>query len=750
MKGQKKIMVKNKTRDSKRLFTADSFLSGEVQEKMIRSRLIWYWLAFVIATSLILMVSAIGSRGSFQAGEIASKTLIYEGSTFTYTSEVAYNKAVSEIESSANDVYLLDKTKIDDINGEIDAFLEAMNAIKSEPDYNSEEVVSQYQKLFGDGDDAAVYEESLNRVDMEAITSVADSLRAHIASTYANGVKDSEVAAYTEGLNEWIVNNFRKVEENIARAILSQITIEANYILDEEETAAVTAKRISEIQPEEVTVRSGEKIIDEGTEITPEQVEALQKAGMLSEGKGPFYFIGIFLYVFFLYVLLFTYCKRYFKSFIYERNGILMIGCVIFAFLLLCQIIMVMVAQTSGTIHSVLGYLLPLPAVALVFSTLTDQRLAFIITTFSGLFMIILAQSQLSFILVAAIGALFTIYTVGRIRERFQLVSFGLYLGVVNMVSILVFGFIGEQTLRTILIGCVCGFFSGLLSALIALGTIPLLENTLKMATPMKLMELSSTGHPLIKRLMAEAPGTYYHSILVANLAEAGADAINADPLLTRVAAYYHDIGKLERPVYFTENQESGVNPHDNLTPAMSVLILVSHVKDGIEMARDYDLPKEVIDIISEHHGNGVIKYFYHKALENGDDVTKEDFSYPFPKPQSRESALVMIADTVQAAIQSMGPMTKGELTAKIHSLIGERLDDGQFEECDLTFRDLHVIQDAFVSVYDGITHHRIRYPELKALAKKSGLSEDMVRKKEDNGKEEKTEEENGGMSHED
>ena len=249
---------------------------------------------------------------------------------------------------------------------------------------------------------------------------------------------------------------------------------------------------------------------------------------------------------------------------------------------------------------------------------------------------------------------------------------------------------------------------------------------------------------------MAEAPGTYYHSILVANLAEAGADAINADPLLTRVAAYYHDIGKLERPVYFTENQESGVNPHDNLTPAMSVLILVSHVKDGIEMARDYDLPKEVIDIISEHHGNGVIKYFYHKALENGDDVTKEDFSYPFPKPQSRESALVMIADTVQAAIQSMGPMTKGELTAKIHSLIGERLDDGQFEECDLTFRDLHVIQDAFVSVYDGITHHRIRYPELKALAKKSGLSEDMVRKKEDNGKEEKTEEENGGMSHED
>ena len=222
---------------------------------------------------------------------------------------------------------------------------------------------------------------------------------------------------------------------------------------------------------------------------------------------------------------------------------------------------------------------------------------------------------------------------------------------------------------------------------------------------------------------MAEAPGTYYHSILVANLAEAAADAIGADALLARVAAYYHDIGKLERPAYFTENQEPGNNPHDKISPAMSTLIIVSHVKDGIEMAREHGLPEEIVNIIAEHHGDGMLKYFYHKAVESGiENVSKEEFSYPFPRPRTRESAILMMADCVQATLQSMPNLTKGEMTAKIHSIIEEKQEEGQFAKCDLTFKDLSVIQDAFVAVYDGMTHHRVKYPDLKALAKKSGF----------------------------
>lgn len=714
-------MVKNKNR--RQLFSAGNFFTVDIREKLIDTKRIWYWVAFFLVTVVVLALGAVSSSKSYQVGDIASESEIYEGATFTYVSDVAYDKAVAEIESAVNDVYTLDNTKLNNINGQIDDFVDKMTAVKKESDSNSESVVSIYKGLLGDSDTAAVYESSLNSLSLSEINSVATALRSYFVSSYAEGIKETDLDSFIDSLASWIDEEGLKDDQRVAaHAIVSTLDIEANYVLDEDETNAITAKRIAEIEPVEVTVRSGQKIIDEGTEITAEQMEALQKAGMLSEGKGFSYFLGIFFFVLFLYFMLFLYCKRYFPFYAFEREGILLIGFVVVVFLVICQVNMLLVSESSGTLHSVLGYLLPLSAVALIFTTLTNQRLAFIITVFSAIMMSLLLLSQPTYLIVSLCASLFTIYSVGRIRERYQVVSFGIYLGLINLLVIIVLGMIGEQSLRTILIGGAVGFLGGLLSAFIALGSIPLLENYLKLSTPMKLMELSSTGHPLIKRLMAEAPGTYYHSILVANLAEAAADAVGADALLVRVASYYHDIGKLERPVYFTENQEQGVNPHDKLSPAMSSLIIVSHVKDGVEMAKDYGLPDEVVNIIAEHHGDSVIQYFYHKAKENGDNVTEEDFSYPFPTPQTRESAIVMMADSVQAALQSMPALTKGEMAAKIHSLIKERLDSGQFVKCDLTFRDLAVIQDAFVSVYDGMKHHRIKYPDLKALAKKSGI----------------------------
>lgn len=717
-------MTKNKSR--RQLFSVGSFFTADLRKKLIDTKRIWYWVAFFFVTVVILSISSVSTSKDYEVGDIAPESLIYEGATFSYISDVAYDKAVAEIESAVNDVYTLDKTKLDNLNGQLDDFTEKITAVKKDDDSDSESAVSIYKSLFGDGDMAAVYESSLNNLSMSSINGVVASLRSYFVSSYAEGIKEADLDAFINDLEDWIDQGFSEDEQVAARAVVSILDIEANYVLNEEETDAVTAKRVAEIQPEQVTVRSGQKIVDEGTEITAEQMEALQKAGMLSEGKGFAYFLGVTLFVLFLYMMLFLYCRRYFPFYAFEREGILLIGSVIVIFLALCQVVMLLVAESSGALHSVLGYLLPLSSVALIFTILTDQRLAFITTVFSAILMSLLVLSQPAYLLVAGCSSLFTIYAVGRIRERYQLVSFGLYLGIVNFLVILILGLIGEQSLRTIFIGCGVGLLGGLLAALIALGAIPLLENSLKLSTPMKLMELSSTGHPLIKRLMAEAPGTYYHSILVANLAEAAADAVGADSLLVRVASYYHDIGKLERPAYFTENQEPGNNPHDKISPAMSSLIIVSHVKDGVEMAKEYGLPEAVVNIIAEHHGDSVIKYFYHKAKEQGGNVSEEDFSYPFPTPQTRESAIVMMADCVQATLQSMPPMSKGETAAKIHSLIEERLNDGQFVKCDLTFRDLAVIQDAFVSVYDGMKHHRIKYPDLKALAKKSGIKVDI------------------------
>lgn len=725
-------MKKNRRFD---FFSVKNLFGRDIREKLIQTKRIWLWLGIVLGTSLVLVANALGSGQTYQEGEIASESLIYEGTSFSYTSDVAYKEAVAAIKSDVNDVYTLDSSKLNNINDKINSFVTQIAAVKDAQDSGEGDVDALYNALLGDNDDKAAYEKALDQLSREDIAKVANNLSTYFTSSYAEGIKKSDLDTFKEDLDDWIKDEskFNDDEQIAAQAIVSTLAIEANYVLDEAETDAVTAKRIAEIEPEVVTVRSGQKIVDEGTEITAEQMEMLQKAGMLSESKGVAYFIGVLCYVLLLYFVLFLYCRRFFPFYAFEKEGILLVGLVIVVFLALCQIIMATAAATTGTLYSVLGYLLPLPAVGIIFATLTNQRLSFLAVTFGALLMALIVINQPSYLIASLCAAIFTVYTVGRIRERYQVVSFGFLLGLVNMLIILVVGLIGEQSLKTIMIGAGVGFLGGFISAFFALGSLPLLENYLKLTTPMKLMELSSTGHPLIKRLMAEAPGTYYHSVLVGNLAEAAAEAIGADALLARVASYYHDIGKLERPVYFVENQDPGANPHAKLTPTLSTLIIVSHVKDGVEMAKEYGLPEDVVNIIAQHHGDSVIKYFYNKAKENGDDVLPEDFAYPFPKPQSRESAIVMMADCVQAAIQSMQPMTRGEIAAKVHELIKERLNDGQFEECDLTFKDLHVIQDAFVAVFAGMTHHRVKYPELKALAKKSGLSVEMVEKAEKN-----------------
>ena len=714
--------MKNKNR--RQLVSVGRFFNDDIHEKLIKTRYIWYWVCFILAATVILSLSAIGTSVSYEEGDVAEESLIYEGATFSYISEVAHDKAVKAIEEDVNDVYMLDAAKTEAVTAGMDGFVEKMKLIKAEKDADSDNVVSVYKELFGDGDDAAVYEAALNSLGFEEITRITSILRGYFAESYDKGIKETDLEDFHKELNEKIDGNrnFDKNHKIAAKAIISILPIEANYVLNEEETKAVTENRINAILPEEVTIRSGQKIVDEGAVITAEQMEALQKAGMLTENKGFFYFLGIFGLSFTVFFMIFLYCKRFFPFYAFEKEGILLVGLVIVTFLAVSQAIMLLASSTGGTLYSIIGYMLPLPAVALIFTTLTNQRLAFVLTMFSGILLLVLLVSQPSYYFAALLASLFTVYVVGRIRERYQVVSFGFYLGLVYILVILILGCLGEQSLKTVFSGCFVGFISGFVCSFLALGSLPLLENILKISTPMKLMELSSTGHPLIKRLMAEAPGTYYHSVLLGNLAEVAADAIGADALLVRVASYYHDIGKLERPAYFTENQADGVNPHDKLTPSLSSLILVSHVKDGIEMAKEYGLPQEVIDIIEQHHGDSLIRYFYHKAKETDPEISEEEFHYPFRKPQTRESAIVMMADCVQAALQSMPPASKGETTAKIHELIDGKLQEGQFKECNLTFRDLHVIQEAFVSVYDGLQHNRIRYPELKALAKKSGM----------------------------
>jgi hypothetical protein len=261
------------------------------------------------------------------------------------------------------------------------------------------------------------------------------------------------------------------------------------------------------------------------------------------------------------------------------------------------------------------------------------------------------------------------------------------------------------------------GFGGGFLSGLLVLGLAPLLE-PLGYTTNVRLLELANLNHPLLKRMAMEAPGTYHHSIMVGNLAEAAAEQIGANPLLARVGAYYHDVGKIGKksmPSYFIENQQRGFNPHDKLEPSMSALILVSHVKHGVELAREHRLGWPIIDIIQQHHGSNLIRYFYSKALERVDkdhSVSEDKYRYPGPRPQTKEAALVMMADVVEAACRTLNDPTPSRIQKRVQSLIMGMFSEGQLDQSTLTLKDLHSVTRSFVRALQGILHSRVEYPD--------------------------------------
>ena len=271
----------------------------------------------------------------------------------------------------------------------------------------------------------------------------------------------------------------------------------------------------------------------------------------------------------------------------------------------------------------------------------------------------------------------------------------------------------GHYSLTEIGMFLLMAFASGIFSAILAIGLLPVFEASFGILSSMKLIELSNPNHPLLRKILTEAPGTYHHSIMLAILAVAACYAIGAIGLLAGVACYYHDIGKTKRPHYFIENQIGG-NPHDHLSPQLSKNIILAHVSDGVAILKKHRMPKEIVDIAEQHHGTTLLKYFYHKALEQTGYVLEEEFRYPGPKPQTKEAAIISIADSVEAAVRSLSNPSQEKIEKIVRSIIAERLQDNQLNECDITLKELEMVARSLCETLNGVFHSRIEYPEIR------------------------------------
>ena len=368
-------------------------------------------------------------------------------------------------------------------------------------------------------------------------------------------------------------------------------------------------------------------------------------------------------------------------------------------------------------------YLTPLAGLSIIGTMLLGPRLMFLIVVISAINVGIMSGND--FLLTAALllGSGFAIYTVVRVGSRRLLLKAGLFIATVMAIVTFAVGLIGGGSPSAALSQGVLGLGNGLLSLMLAMVLLPLLEDAFNILTPMKLLELSDPGNELLQKLLRKAPGTFSHSMQVGNLAENAAERVGADPLLARVGAYYHDIGKMEHPAYFIENQIAQVNPHATLSPALSAKVVKRHVKDGLEIGRAWGLPAEILDIIAQHHGSTRIEYFYRKAQSEALDdaeINESDFRYSSGLPRSKEAGIMMLADSIEATVKSLPKPTPKRIEDVVADTIRRKIEDGQFDECELTMRDIHEAGEAIREALIGFLGPRIEYPEAPAAANKT------------------------------
>jgi len=375
-------------------------------------------------------------------------------------------------------------------------------------------------------------------------------------------------------------------------------------------------------------------------------------------------------------------------------------------------------------------YALPVAVGAVLLAVLFNARVAFAGSLAISLLCALMVGMTLNFFLFAMVGGLVGVFGIPRVQDRSTFFKAGCWVSLANAYSLVAFAFL-EGNFLEVPAEVLAGLANGVLTAVIASALLPALERLFETATDLRLLELSNMTNPLLRQLIMTAPGTYHHSIMVGTLSEAAAEAIGANSVLCRVGALYHDVGKIKKPAYFIENQPEALARHNELSPRMSSLIITSHVKEGIVMALEHRLPPAIVDLIPQHHGTRLVKYFFEKAKEAHDpdmgEVDEGDYRYPGPKPQTREAAVLMLADAVEAAARTLNDPTPARIQGVVQRIINTIFIEGQLDECDLTLKDLHLIAKAFIRILTGMYHHRVDYPgvQLQDFAKRRAVNGD-------------------------
>ncbi|MDM0626311.1 HD family phosphohydrolase [Clostridium perfringens] len=551
---------------------------------------------------------------------------------------------------------------------------------------------------------ASMNEQSTKKLESVCIDGLNKAYEAPIEDGNEQDLKEAK-KEYTDFISS---SDLSDSEKAIALNFVN--VVEPNFFYDKEKTDELIKETLKQVPP--VMIKKNQIVVSEGEPVTAHQLELLGTLGLLSDSASALYiYIALGVLVIIVMYLQYGYIHKYYPAINKEFSKIVMIS--------ILNVFPVILARLFGMMSN---YIIPLACMPMLITLLLNYKISLVFSMLN----VILIGGAVGFNPNIIILAILNVVLGGTLLRKMQQRNDILYSSITVAVlsSILTFsvGTLTTNNFMEILADSTFAAAGAILSGILTIGVLPFFESTFDIVTNAKLLELSNPNNPLLKKLLMEAPGTYHHSILVANLAELAAEQVGGNPLLARIGAYYHDVGKTNRPYFFRENQFGKKNPHDRLKPEVSSKIIISHVKDGSELAKEYNLPKTIHDFIVTHHGETLVKYFYltvKNNSENPDEVKEEDFKYPGPKPMSKEQGIVMLADSTEAAVRSINEPTEEKIEKMVNNIIDDKLASGQLDNCDLTLRDISKIKKCFLKALNGIHHERIEYPDDNKKEKK-------------------------------
>lgn len=644
-------------------------------------------------------------------GKVAKESIV---SPVTKVDQEATEKVREKAAQSVGKQYRIDEQLADRQVKRLETIFNEIQSHLSDADKSNKEKIANLKEVLPYGLSDEFYHKLVHVKDGEW-TEMRILSREMVQEILADGVRKNELEKERDRVDRGLVTSSLGSQARYVVRELSRQMIVPNEFYDKNRTEKLQDAARDSVEP--IPIRKGDVIVAAGDVVTKDQYRKLEELGFLGRYTDPIPYFGLALLIAVVLGLL-AFFVRWFRPEVYRDN---VKTTMLLSVFLLTMLGMKVISLGQNLEWSTVGYMAPAALGTMLIALLLDLQLALwcaiLFGVFSGMYFNEGSHVLFDFRygLVSFVSGSAAAFALSGVRNRLSIFRAGLFSSGASVLTIAALYALvpvdgdGWVLLQSLAFGAAGGIFS----AVLTIGFLQHFETVFDMLSPLRLLELSNPNHPLLRKLLIETPGTYHHSVIVGNLAEAAAEAIGANGLLCRVGAYYHDVGKTKRPQFFIENQMAE-NPHDKISPNLSKSIIISHAKDGCEMLKEHHIPTPICDIAAQHHGTTLLKYFYHKAREQSDgaQVLEADYRYPGPKAQFKEAAIVGIADCVEAAVRSLARPSPERVENMVRKIIQDRLEDGQFDECDLTFKELDLIARSICETLQGIFHSRIEYPE--------------------------------------